>query len=74
MGKSDLFNALGEILQDQINANVFETQWHRSRIQDRHRSERSCGVEYTPFEEVGDQNNDSVRQSDCSGNQTGDTG
>lgn len=74
MERSELFVALGETLRDQMYAHVLETQWHRSRIQDRHRSERSCDVEYTPFEEIGDQDNDSVRQSDCSGNQTGDTG
>lgn len=73
MERSELFNALGETLKDRMYAHVLETQWHRSRIQNRHRPERSCDVEYTPFEEVRDQDNDSVRQDNSSGDSTGDT-
>lgn len=44
------------------NAHVLQTRWERSRVQARDRSERSDSVEYTPFEEVGDQDHNQVRQ------------
>lgn len=73
MSKSDLFNALGEIMEDRMYAHVLEKQWHRSRVQNRHRSRGSSDVEYTPFEEIRDQDNDSVRQGDSSHTTTGDS-
>lgn len=65
---------LGETLKDRMYAHVLETQWHRSRIQNRHRSKGSSDVEHTSLEEIRNQNHDSVRQSNSSLNQTGDTG
>jgi len=64
MAKSDLFHALGEILQDQINANVYEKRWHRSRVQARNRPSGSRDLDYTPFEEVRDQDHDEMRSDD----------
>lgn len=51
----------GHIKEMFDDANVLQTRWERSRIQARNRSERSDSVEYTPFEEVRDQDHDEVR-------------
>lgn len=48
------------------NANVLQTRWERSRIQARNRSKRSDSVEYTPFEEVRDQDHNQVRSDHSS--------
>jgi len=51
----------GHIKEMFDDANVLQTRWERSRIQARNRSTRSNSVEYTPFEEVRDQDHDEVR-------------
>lgn len=51
----------GHIKEMFDDANVLQTRWERSRIQARNRSKRSNSVEYTPFEEVRDQDHDEVR-------------
>ena len=51
----------GHIKEMFDDANVLQTRWERSRIQARNRSNRSDSVEYTPFEEVRDQDHDEVR-------------
>lgn len=43
-------------VKDSIDANVLYTKWERSRVQARNRSHRSECVDYTPFEEIGNQN------------------
>ena len=53
-------------VKDLMYANVLQARWERSRIQTRNRSERSDCVEYTPFEEVRDQDHDEMRQIDSS--------
>jgi hypothetical protein len=53
-------------VKDLMYANVLQARWERSRIQARNRSKRSDCVEYTPFEEVRDQDHDEVRQIDSS--------
>lgn len=51
----------GHIKEMFDDANVLQTRWERSRIQARNRSKRSNSVEYTPFEEVRNQDHDEVR-------------
>jgi len=51
----------GHIKEMFDDANVLQTRWERSRIQARNRPKRSNSVEYTPFEEVRDQDHDKVR-------------
>ena len=51
----------GHIKEMFDDANVLQTRWERSRIQARNRPKRSDRVEYTPFEEVRDQDHDEVR-------------
>ena len=51
----------GHIKEMFDDANVLQTRWERSRIQARNRSKRSDSVEYTPFEEVRNQDHDEVR-------------
>lgn len=48
------------------NAHALQTRWEHSRIQARNRSKRSDSVEYTPFEEVRDQDHDEVRSDHSS--------
>jgi hypothetical protein len=55
------------------DAHVLQTRREPSRIQARHRSERSDCLEYTPFEEVRDQDHDQSRQINSCPTQTGDT-
>lgn len=55
------------------NADVLQTRRVVSRIQARNRSYRSDVLDYTPFEEVRDQDYDPVRSRDSSSTQTGDT-
>lgn len=57
--KELLTGHIKEIFDD---ANVLQTRWERSRIQARNRSKGSDSVEYTPFEKVGDQDHNQVRQ------------
>lgn len=54
-------------------ANVLQTKRVPSRIQARYRSEGSDVLDYTPFEEVRDQDHDARRQVDNRSAQTGDT-
>jgi hypothetical protein len=56
--KELLTGHIKEIFDD---ANVLQTRWERSRIQARNRSKGSDSVEYTPFEEVRDQDHNQVR-------------
>lgn len=58
--KELLFGHIREMFDD---ANVLQKRQEPSRVQARHRSIGSDSVDYTPFEEVGNQNNDSVRQN-----------
>jgi len=53
-------------VKDLMYANAIQKRWEASRVQARHRSKRSDCVEYTPFEEVRDQDHDEVRQIDSS--------
>lgn len=55
------------------NADVLQTRRVVSRIQARYRPEGSNVLDYTPFEEVRDQDYDPVRQSDRRAIETGDT-
>jgi len=48
-------------VKDLINASILQKKWESSRVQARNRSNRSGDVEYTPFEEIGNQDHDSVR-------------
>ena len=57
--KELLFGHIREMFDD---ANVLQKRREPSRVQARHRSLGSNSVEYTPFEEIGNQDNDSVRQ------------
>lgn len=59
--KELLFGHIREIFDDE---NVLQTRREPSRVQARHRSRGSDCLEYTPFEEVRDQNHDEVRQDD----------
>ena len=59
--KELLCGQLKEIFDD---AHVLQTRREPSRVQARNRSERSCSVEYTPFEEVRDQDHDQMRPND----------
>ena len=61
--KELLCGHMKEMIDD---AYVLQTRREPSRIQARHRSERSDCVEYTPFEEVRDQDHDEVQQIDSS--------
>lgn len=56
----------GHIKEMFDDANVLQTRWERSRIQARNRSKRSDSVEYTPFEEVRDQDHNQVRSDHSS--------
>ena len=56
--KELLFGHIKEMYDD---ANVLQARWERSRIQARNRSERSNSVDYTPLEEVRNQDHDEVR-------------
>ena len=60
--KELLFGHIREIFDD---ANVLQTRREVSRVQARDRSRGSDVLDYTPFEEVGDQDNDSMRQTNC---------
>jgi hypothetical protein len=51
-------------VKDLMYANVLQKRWEQSRVQTRHRSKRSSSVEYTPFEEIRDQNHDEMRSDD----------
>ena len=51
-------------VKDLMYANAIQKRWEQSRVQTRHRSKRSSGVEYTSFEEVRDQNHDEMRSDD----------
>mgnify|MGYP001034302063 CR=1 FL=1 len=51
----------GHIKEMFDDANVLQTRWERSRIQARNRPKRSDSVEYTPFEEVRNQDHDEMR-------------
>lgn len=55
------------------NADVLQTRRVASRIQTRYRPSGSDVLDYTPFEEVRDQDYDPVRQSDRRAIETGDT-
>lgn len=55
------------------NADVLQTRRVVSRIQTRYRPSGSDVLDYTPFEEVRDQDYDPVRQSDRRAIETGDT-
>ena len=46
------------------DANALQTKGEVSRVQARNRPERSSSVEYTPFEEVRDQDHDESRSND----------
>ena len=63
----------GHIKEMFDDANVLQTRWERSRIQARNRSTRSNSVEYTPFEEVRDQDRKQVRPINRCASETGDT-
>jgi len=52
----------GHIRELYDNANALQTRQEPSRVQARDRSSGSNNVEYTPFEEIGNQNNNSVQQ------------
>ena len=60
--KDLLCGHLKEMFDD---AYVLQTRREVSRVQARDRSQGSDVLDYTPFEEIGDQDNDSVRQDDC---------
>mgnify|MGYP001567183822 CR=1 FL=1 len=55
------------------HADVLQTRRVPSRVQARHRSEGSDVLDYTPFEEIRDQDHDAVRQVNSCSTQTGDT-
>lgn len=55
------------------NADVLQTRRVASRIQTRYQPSGSDVLDYTPFEEVRDQDYDPVRQSDRRAIETGDT-
>lgn len=55
------------------NADVLQTRRVASRIQTRYRPSGSDVLDYTPFEEIRDQDYDAVRQSDRRAIETGDT-
>lgn len=55
------------------NADVLQAQWIPSRVQNRNRPRGSDVLDYTPFEEIRDQDSDPVRQNDSGTNQTGDS-
>ena len=60
-------------VKDSFDANVLYARQEHSRVQARHRSASSRDVEYTPFEEVRDQDGNQVRPLNRSLNQAGDT-
>ena len=60
-------------VKDSFDANVLYARQEHSRVQARHRSTRSRDVEYTPFEEVRDQDPKQVRSINHSASETGDT-
>ena len=60
-------------VKDSFDANVIQARYERRLIQARHRSTRSRDVEYTPFEEVRDQDPKQVRSINHSASETGDT-
>lgn len=51
-------------VKDLMYANALQKRWEDSRVQARNRPEGSNCVEYTPFEEVRNQDNDEVRSDD----------
>jgi len=51
-------------VKDLMYANALQKRWEKSRVQARNRPEGSDCVEYTPFEEVRDLNNDEMRSDD----------
>jgi hypothetical protein len=55
------------------NADVLQTRRVASRIQTRYRPSGSDVLDYTPFEEIRDQDYDAVRSRNSSSTQTGDT-
>ena len=64
MAHDQLKDLLFGHIKDSFNANVLQNRWERSRVQARNRSERSGSVEYTPFQEVRDQDHDKMRPDD----------
>lgn len=63
----------GHLKEMYENADVLQTRRVASRIQTRYRPSGSDVLDYTPFEEIRDQDYDPVRQSDCRAIKTGDT-
>lgn len=59
--KELLFGHIREIFDD---ANVLQKKRQASRVQARHRSTRSSGVDNASSQEIRDKNNDSMRQED----------
>lgn len=65
MKNSDLKELLfGHLRELYDNANVLQTRREPSRVQARNRPIGSDVLDYTPFEEVRDQDHDQVRQDD----------
>ena len=62
-----------EQYKELVHANVLQARREHSRVQARNRSERSNSVDYTPFEEVRNQDYDQVRPPCRRQTQTGDT-
>jgi hypothetical protein len=60
-------------VKDLMYANALQKRWETSRIQTRNRSPRSRDLDYTPFEEVRDQDHKQVRPVNQSASETGDT-
>ncbi len=60
-------------VKDLMYANALQKRWEVSRVQARNRSQGSDVLDYTPPEEIRNQDHDSVRQIDSCPTQTGDT-
>ena len=73
MSHDQLKDLLFGHVKDSFDANVIQARYDRSLIQARHRSTRSREVDYTPFEEVRDQDPKQVRSINLSADKTGDT-
>lgn len=63
--KELLFGHIREMFNDE---DVLQTRREPSRVQARNRSRGSDVLDYTPFEEVRDQDHDSVRPDDSRSN------
>lgn len=61
-------------IKDLMYANALQKRWERSRVQARNRPDGSGDVEYTPFEEIRDQDHDEMRPPNSGPIETGDTG